>query len=34
MLTLTKYGRFLPSASDPAKWEAAATDYEKQRRLV
>jgi integrase len=31
-LTLTKYGRFLPSASDRAKWEKAATKYEAQRR--
>jgi integrase len=32
MLTLTKYGRFLPSAADRAKWEKAATIYETQRR--
>lgn len=31
MLTLTKYGKFLPSASDRAKWEKAATAYEKKR---
>jgi integrase len=32
MLTLTKYGRFLPSASDRAKWEKEATRYEISRR--
>ena len=32
MLTLTKYGRFLPSASDRARWEEAATRYEQTRR--
>jgi integrase len=32
MLTLTKYGRFLPSATDRAKWEAEATRYEANRR--
>ena len=32
MLTLTKYGRFLPSASDRARWEEEATKYEQQRR--
>lgn len=34
MLTLSKYGRFLPSASDRAKWEQAATEYETQRRAA
>lgn len=34
MLTLTKYARFLPSASDRAKWEKAATRYEKDRRAA
>lgn len=34
MLTLTKYGRFLPSASDREKWEKAATEYETQRRAA
>ena len=34
MLTLTKYGRFLPSASDRAKWEKEATKYEQARREV
>lgn len=34
MLTLTKYGRFLPSASDREKWERAATEYEVQRRAA
>jgi hypothetical protein len=32
MLTLTKYGRFLPSASDRTKWEEEATKYEQARR--
>ncbi len=32
MLTLTKYGRFLPTASDRAKWEEAATSYDVLRR--
>ena len=32
MLTLTKYGRFLPSGVDREKWEAAATEYEAKRR--
>jgi hypothetical protein len=32
MLTLTKYGRFLPSTADRAKWEAAATSHETERR--
>jgi hypothetical protein len=32
MLTLTKYGRFLPSAVDRAKWEDAASSYEEARR--
>lgn len=31
-LTLKKYGRFLPSASDRAKWEQVATEYERERR--
>jgi len=31
MLTLTKYGRFLPSTADRAKWETAATEYETRR---
>lgn len=34
MLTLTKYARFLPSASDREKWEKAATEYETQRRAA
>jgi hypothetical protein len=32
MLTLTKYGRFLPSIADREKWENAATQYEAARR--
>jgi integrase len=32
MLTLTKYGRFLPSTADRAKWQTAATEYETRRR--
>jgi integrase len=32
MLTLTKYDRFLPSATDRAKWEEEATKYEAARR--
>jgi integrase len=32
MLTLTKYGRFLPCATDRGKWEQAASQYEKMRR--
>jgi integrase len=32
VLTLTKYGRFLPSAADRQKWEEAATRYEMARR--
>jgi integrase len=32
MLTLSLYGRFLPSASDRQKWETAATEYETERR--
>jgi len=32
VLTLSKYGRFLPSAADRARWEAAATQYEADRR--
>lgn len=32
MLTLTKYGRFLPSGADRDRWEQAATDYETERR--
>ncbi len=32
VLTLTKYGRFLPSTADRAKWEEAATTYERMRR--
>lgn len=32
MLTLSLYGRFLPSASDREKWESAATAYEVERR--
>ncbi len=32
ILTLTKYGRFLPSASDRARWEEEATKYEQARR--
>jgi hypothetical protein len=32
MLTLTKYGRFLPSTADRAKWEEAANRYEEARR--
>jgi hypothetical protein len=32
MLTLMKYGRFLPSAADREKWEEAATRYEQVRR--
>lgn len=32
MLTLEKYGRFLPSAVDRAKWEQAATEHDEQRR--
>jgi hypothetical protein len=31
-LTLTKYGRFLPSSADRQKWEEAATTYEETRR--
>jgi integrase len=34
MLTLTKYGRFQPSASDRAKWEQEATKYEVARRRM
>jgi hypothetical protein len=34
MLTLTKYGRFLPSASDRTRWVEEATKYEQQRRGV
>lgn len=30
-LTLKKYGRFLPSAADRAKWEQAATEYDAAR---
>lgn len=32
MLTLTKYGRFLPSSADRAKWEMEATKHEAARR--
>jgi integrase len=32
MLTLSKYGRFMPSAADRKHWEAAATEYDQQRR--
>jgi len=32
LLTLSKYGRFLPSVADRARWEAAATQYEAERR--
>lgn len=32
MLTLTKYGRFVPSAADRDKWEAEATKYERAIR--
>jgi integrase len=32
MLTLTKYGRFLPSCADRSRWEEAATSYEITRR--
>jgi integrase len=32
MLTLSKYGRFLPSASDREYWEAEATRHEATRR--
>lgn len=32
MLTLSLYGRFLPSAADREKWETAATEYEAERR--
>lgn len=31
-LTLRKYARFLPSASDRAKWETEASKYEAERR--
>lgn len=34
MLTLTKYGRFLPSAADRETWEEAATLYEETRRQL
>lgn len=34
MLTLTKYGRFLPSAADRERWEAEATRYESARRSL
>jgi integrase len=34
ILTLGKYGRFLPSAGDRAKWEDAATAYEANRRTM
>jgi integrase len=34
VLTLSKYGRFLPSAADRARWEDAATTYEAQRRSM
>jgi integrase len=32
MLTLTKYGRFLPSSADREKWEKEAVSYEANRR--
>jgi hypothetical protein len=32
MLTLIKYGRFLPRASDRGRWEEEATKYELARR--
>jgi len=32
MLTLSLYGRFVPSATDREKWETAATDYDAERR--
>jgi integrase len=32
MLTLMRYGRFLPSASDRARWEQEAGKYEEARR--
>lgn len=34
MLSLTKYGRFVPSAADREKWEEAATEYELVRRVA
>lgn len=34
MLTLSKYGRFMPSAADRQHWEAAATEYDHQRRAT
>lgn len=32
VLSLEKYGRFLPSVADRAKWEQAATAHDEQRR--
>jgi hypothetical protein len=34
MLTLTKYGRFVPSGADREKWESEATKYEQGRRAL
>lgn len=34
MLTLTKYGRFAPSAADRDRWEAAATQYDERLRVA
>ena len=32
MLCLTKYGRFLPTAADRARWEQATAKVEAERR--